>query len=666
MMKIQQTDKIRAVRHTPSNIGAEHTKKGKFRAPSLQHQHNNGAIGQACEGCRRLKTRCDAATINTWPCGRCASRKLQCVPPTLNNSKAYTSGRCHPSIDRVLDSNNFSGGSDDEVNSREPHAPHAPYAGSLGSSCPSYTRSQSSSQSSDIDPLDRATSAASDPPASSRKRPRGAAEDCFTCTDLHIDCDRERPYCTQCMVGGKKCPGYKTTLTWGLGIASRGKLRGLSSPVLNSKNISPTETESTSRKTHVSKELSSSVPCLSIAQPGRLEHLIEHYKKFICFYIVAFDGPTNSFCTDLLRLASESNTLQYAIAALSLSNLRVRMDHRSSVAAHDKKTHPTVPSKEEIYYKVLSTRELKAQLQDPSRRKDDCVPATILMQCFYNICNSSVNTYQTLFVGTKVFCALKDTMSNKSAWLTTTFSWFDAITATVNDRESQLQNSTSTSSTSEWALENLAGCDRRLFSTIAKLGRLNLLSQGKSVSSCLNTMPNLSSTSPHSEFWPEWQFINSALRSWSLDATILTPSFHFDPTTSSDLNRVKLLHISEVFRYAALLYTERLAYASLPSSAANFQYLALQGLHHIEQVNPSVHLLWPLFITGTECVEEEHRELIRGRCLSIQRDSGFFNITLVLKLLERVWRKSDTETDAEQLEGKGFRWRSMAEDLITI
>jgi hypothetical protein len=180
MMKIQQTDKIRAVRHTPSNIGAEHTKKGKFRAPS-QHQHNNGAIGQACEGCRRLKTRCDAATINTWPCGRCKPQATVCTT-TLNNSKAYTSGRCHPSIDRVLDSNNFSGGSDDEVNSREPHALHAPYAGSLESSCPSYTRSQSSSQSSDIDPLDRATSAASDPPASSQKRPRGAAKDCFMYT----------------------------------------------------------------------------------------------------------------------------------------------------------------------------------------------------------------------------------------------------------------------------------------------------------------------------------------------------------------------------------------------------------------------------------------------------------------------------------------------------
>lgn len=91
----------------------------------------------------------------------------------------------------------------------------------------------------------------------------------------------------------------------------------------------------------------------------------------------------------------------------------------------------------------------------------------------------------------------------------------------------------------------------------------------------------------------------------------------------SDLNRVKLLHISEAFRYTALLYTDRLAYAFLPSSAANFQYLALQGLLYIKQVNPSVPLLWPLFITGTECVEEEHRGFIRGRCLSNQPDSGF-------------------------------------------
>lgn len=37
---------------------------------------------RACEGCRRRKIRCDAATTNSWPCSACNRLKLQCVPPT--------------------------------------------------------------------------------------------------------------------------------------------------------------------------------------------------------------------------------------------------------------------------------------------------------------------------------------------------------------------------------------------------------------------------------------------------------------------------------------------------------------------------------------------------------------------------------------------------------
>ncbi len=38
---------------------------------------------RACEGCRRRKIKCDAATTNTWPCSACSRLKLQCVPPTM-------------------------------------------------------------------------------------------------------------------------------------------------------------------------------------------------------------------------------------------------------------------------------------------------------------------------------------------------------------------------------------------------------------------------------------------------------------------------------------------------------------------------------------------------------------------------------------------------------
>lgn len=69
-----------------------------------------------------------------------------------------------------------------------------------------------------------------------RKRKRrapagGAADDCFTCTKRNVKCDRRRPYCSQCLEVGNECSGYKTQLTWNVGVASRGKLRGLSLPI---------------------------------------------------------------------------------------------------------------------------------------------------------------------------------------------------------------------------------------------------------------------------------------------------------------------------------------------------------------------------------------------------------------------------------------------------
>lgn len=69
----------------------------------------------------------------------------------------------------------------------------------------------------------------------------GAAEDCFTCRANGEICDRRRPYCGPCLDIGNECKGYRTQLTWGVGVASRGKLRGMTLPVSIESNISVAE-----------------------------------------------------------------------------------------------------------------------------------------------------------------------------------------------------------------------------------------------------------------------------------------------------------------------------------------------------------------------------------------------------------------------------------------
>ena len=65
---------------------------------------------------------------------------------------------------------------------------------------------------------------------------------------------------------GKDCTGYKTTLTWGVGVASRGKLRGLSLPIANS-----------AKKANASgddgKDQSTSAPKREVSPTSNPEHL---------------------------------------------------------------------------------------------------------------------------------------------------------------------------------------------------------------------------------------------------------------------------------------------------------------------------------------------------------------------------------------------------------
>lgn len=489
---------------------------------------------------------------------------------------------------------------------------------------------------------------------------------------------------------------------------------------------------------HPSTTLSRSVPSLSIGKTPSLQGLIDYYDKVISPVIVAFDGSSNPYRSHILRLAVESETLQHAIAALSASNLRQRRANNASTrswarqsigtSSHDQSVRksstahsmmdaglnqhppPNEPSLEEQYHKGASIKALNEQLADPTRRIDDSILATLLILCLYHICDTGVGKFKTQFAGVKKILALRGGTSGNNSkatnWLTIMFTWFDAMTATVNDREGQLPGDeidVSTSDGDERALENLAGCDGRLFKIISKLGRLNLLSQNRPVRGNLssktrptpspgaktqdyysinykrcdgNRWSNLQHTEEaadkrdsRAQFWKEWSDIRKKLQGWQLNTPV--PSA-IDPETVKG-DRIDLSHISESFRYSALLYTERLAYPHLSSAHPNFQNLVTQALYHIANVKSDIFLLWPLFITGAECVSEQSRFLIRERCLDIQQDSGFFNNISCLELLEKSWRDDwidDLEDDfgprfdgasSRNMGGHGFKWRKAME-----
>ncbi|KAI9761216.1 MAG: hypothetical protein M4579_001136 [Chaenotheca gracillima] len=470
--------------------------------------------------------------------------------------------------------------------------------------------------------------------------------------------------------------------------------------------------------------------------PRRIRFLLYHYDKILCPAMTAIDGPGNPYRAHVIPLAMQSESLRCAIGAFSLSNLRRRK--RNSILAqeralqrlhalanvskigHDEPNGSSnqissgeaeaqlalireanrigtqaVP-KEEIDFKRASIQLLNRQFADSSGTKDDAVLATLLILCSYHLCETGVAQFRTQFAGVKKLLGLRKSGVETGiwGWMETLFTWFDAMTATVNDREAQLRGGyleMVSLAKDLHSLENLAGCDGRLFTIIAKLGRLNMLSQKRPVLDPLDELPratslpspiSASSSYPHSlnyyepngstpetassgnddededdlmdinddrpEFWKEWREIRTALRSWNYRTSLTAPE-HLLSEALHDLHQ-----ISEAFRTAALLYTERLARPLLPSAHPRFQSLVSTTLRYIGRIpvasGVNKFLLWPLFIAGTECVEPAQRSSIRQRCLDIQKESGFFNNISSLEILERLWR--DDRAWYENAEGK--------------
>ncbi|KKK23780.1 C6 finger domain protein [Aspergillus ochraceoroseus] len=51
------------------------------------------SLMRACNGCRKRKIKCDAATTNTWPCSACTRLNIVCVPPTIGQDGDFSSGQ---------------------------------------------------------------------------------------------------------------------------------------------------------------------------------------------------------------------------------------------------------------------------------------------------------------------------------------------------------------------------------------------------------------------------------------------------------------------------------------------------------------------------------------------------------------------------------------------
>jgi hypothetical protein len=448
----------------------------------------------------------------------------------------------------------------------------------------------------------------------------------------------------------------------------------------------------------------------------KMPFFMDYYKNIMCSSMVFIDGPNNPFRDHILQLAASSQSLQHAICALSACNLRMKrrlslgQDTRElseklmaekSAAESMAEAQPEDQSlTEEYQHRNFAVHLLNQQLNDPAKSSHDSVLATILLLCHYRMVESGIAKFHTQFAGVKKILTMRRSQhfapSRDSAWMEAIFTYFDAISASINDRESQLNSSFYGLMPDAQLLppgaENFVGCDRELFKTISKLGRLNLLSQHRPVQNLVNTsaarhVPSRSQSplgsplghaykgsvgSVHSQFsdmynlpaqrfdgngfgttlddeeiissalgasgtyddhrstfWREWKEARLALQGWEFDASRLHASLPGPPTPA------------QVRDLGSLFYTERLASPNVPSAHTNFQNLVSQVVYYATSLEAGSaaekFLLWPLFVAGSECVNDLQQNIVRSKCRDIMARSGYMNNLAALDVLERLW-----------------------------
>ncbi|KAL6416088.1 hypothetical protein AUP68_00300 [Ilyonectria robusta] len=180
-----------------------------------------------------------------------------------------------------------------------------------------------------------------------------SSKDCRLCTKRRIRCDRTLPECRKCTSRELSCPGFDPVpLRWGQGVASRGKLSGRVIPVLPPKDAAGPRSESgveevdssVERREYdvrpVAPDFSTLTPYLMqelglvghYLSTASVDNLLNHFCNAITPMLIWLDGPHNAWRNSIPSLARDSDCLRLSIMGLAAAHLSVKCSGNNNKA----------------------------------------------------------------------------------------------------------------------------------------------------------------------------------------------------------------------------------------------------------------------------------------------------------------------------------------------
>ncbi|KAI9890837.1 MAG: hypothetical protein M1814_003621 [Vezdaea aestivalis] len=89
---LPQNPQTSTISFAPPAVARQENGQRSYVFVDEHNRHKRLKVMRACEGCRRRKIKCDAATTNIWPCSACTRLKGRCVPPAIDGDTDLSSG----------------------------------------------------------------------------------------------------------------------------------------------------------------------------------------------------------------------------------------------------------------------------------------------------------------------------------------------------------------------------------------------------------------------------------------------------------------------------------------------------------------------------------------------------------------------------------------------
>ncbi|KAI4723782.1 hypothetical protein E4T49_08491 [Aureobasidium sp. EXF-10728] len=513
---------------------------------------------------------------------------------------------------------------------------------------------------------------------------------CHNCRRQRLKCDRTTPHCLQCIKRDRECLGYQRLFLWQDGIASRGKMRGVTfKSQTKEKDCTVPEKDYSHQSSHDMVPRTLKDPLVQDLDAS-LRFYLSYYNSDVCPNLVLYDGPLQNPFRELIPLTHQNPILlQIVIAnsALHMSNASQRssrsLDSNVRACLQTCNHESTGRLRDALVAKQRALVMLNHALANPNYSTIDIILAVMVLFIEFELMDSGRNDWRHHIEGVR---AMIKAICDTDPWDRLTVGSVRACLVYFLELSSTAY--TDVFPTTRFDILGSAFASTKHKSSCARLSEIN---DSVNIASLLRDAEG-----NHCSSFPSalLQLLEAGVKVYDSDVStcidsrqeqlliLICAAKSFDPlvwatelqSRSPSADLWLRTHVASSHKTAVTLYLSRLLVSLYPATkpSCDFEAMVTDIVDNLSVIPKDNQLFtattWPAFIAGMETNVVETQQFIATRFRELWEVEPWKLVRGALDILEGLWSKKSSITQqcgsmSSSDEIKGSDWIQYLRDM---